>query len=119
MRLTECEGPDNKQRKRKCLRLKGDESPKPILAMPLQAAAPGASLWASLRATLLRLGREVWPRGRRVEHPREARGALDESPSLGGISALKRTLPSRERLDVGNFKVANICPEEELGDSTP
>lgn len=51
--------------------------------------------------------------------PREARCTFDDSPLFGGTSAMKKTTPSWEQLDVGDFHITDICPEEESGDNTP
>lgn len=118
VRLFEHEGPNDESGKKKRPRPADDESPKPIPAVPLRAVAPGVSspdFGTGCPASLGSIGMAAREEDRT---PPAKRGAhLTAPPSPGDTSALKKTEPSREQLDVGDFEVTDICPEEESGSS--
>lgn len=99
VRLPEREEPDDeRRRKRSCPA--DDESSEAIPTFPLRGMALDASV--------------------EDRNPPAKRGAhLMALPSPGDASAQNMTSLSGDPLDVGNFEIIDICPEEESGESTP
>lgn len=98
VRLSEHEEPDEERRKKRSCPA-SDKSSEAIPALPLWAMALDASV--------------------EDRNPPTKRGVhLMALPSPGGASAQKMMSLSRDPLNVGNFEIIDICPEES-GQSTP